>query len=156
MSAGARSEVSPLHDAYRLSSRAETLHRAHHMTERNPVFVEERLHQTSLYRPDLDLLVLDSEDNLAAFGLFWFDPETATGLVEPMRTKAEHQRRDLARHILTSGVDRLAAAGAERIKIGCEPANPRLGPSLSQRRIRTCEDNGSVHRPNDRRRFIVT
>ena len=36
-------------------------------------------------------------------------PQTATGLVEPMRTEDDHQRRGLARHILTTGIDLLAA-----------------------------------------------
>jgi GNAT superfamily N-acetyltransferase len=57
-------------------------------------------------------------------GLFWYDPGTATGLVEPMRTEDDHRRRGLARHILTTGIDRLAATGAERIKICYETANP--------------------------------
>jgi ribosomal protein S18 acetylase RimI-like enzyme len=56
--------------------------------------------------------------------LFWHDPETATGLVEPMRTEDDHQRRGLARHLLTTGIDLLAEAGAERIKICYEPDNP--------------------------------
>lgn len=43
--------------------------------------------ETSLYRSDLDLLILDQHDQVAAYGLFWFDPQTATGLVEPMRTE---------------------------------------------------------------------
>ncbi|MGA7757501.1 MAG: GNAT family N-acetyltransferase [Ilumatobacteraceae bacterium] len=89
--------------------------------------VEARLRQTSLYRPDLDLVVHDRHDDVAAYGLFWFDPETATGVVEPMRTEDDHQRRGLARHVLTSGIDLLAAAGAERISIGWEPDNPASG-----------------------------
>jgi RimJ/RimL family protein N-acetyltransferase len=56
--------------------------------------------------------------------LFWYDPETATGLVEPMRTEDDHQRRGLARHILTTGIDLLAEAGAARVKICYEPDNP--------------------------------
>jgi RimJ/RimL family protein N-acetyltransferase len=68
--------------------------------------------------------VLDSDDSVAAYGLFWFDPESATGLVEPMRTEDDHQQRGLARHVLTAGVDRLARAGATRIKICFEPSNP--------------------------------
>jgi GNAT superfamily N-acetyltransferase len=93
-------------------------------TQRNHPDVEPRLRQTSLYRPDLDLVVHDSHDRVAAYGLFWYDPETATGLVEPMRTEDDHQRRGLARHVLTTGVDLLAEAGAERIKICFEPGNP--------------------------------
>lgn len=126
LAAEARPEISPLHEGYRLFSRVDTMHRPHHMisAKRNHTDVEPRLRQTSLYRPDLDLVVLDSDDRVAAYGLFWFDPATATGLVEPMRTEEDHQRRGLARHILTAGIDLLASAGAERIKICYEPDNP--------------------------------
>jgi len=124
LAADARPEISPLHEGYRLASRLDTFSRPHHMIERGGPDVEARLRQTSLYRPDLDLVVLDSRDNAAAYGLFWFDPETATGLVEPMRTENAHQRRGLARHVLTAGVDRLADAGAGRIKICYESSNP--------------------------------
>lgn len=119
-------EVSALSQEYRLSSRAENMQRQHHMTnsERNHPDPEERLRQTTLYRPDLDLVVYDSSDAVAAYGLFWHDPATATGLVEPMRTEDNHQKRGLARHVLTAGLQRLADAGLERIKICYEPSNP--------------------------------
>ena len=126
LAADARPAISPLPDGYRLSSRLDTMQRPHHMisAERNHPDPEPRLRQTSLYRPDLDLVVHDSGDDVAAYGLFWYDPATATGLVEPMRTEDAHQRRGLARHILTAGLDLLAEAGAERIKICYEPDNP--------------------------------
>ncbi|MDF1598088.1 MAG: GNAT family N-acetyltransferase [Acidimicrobiia bacterium] len=124
LAADARPGISPLHDGYRLLSRLDTTRRPHHMIERNGPDVEQRLLQTSLYRSDLDLLVLDRADNHAARGLFWYDPETATGVVEPMRTEDDHQQRGLARHVLTTGIDLLAEAGAERIKIVFEPDNP--------------------------------
>ena len=120
----ARPEISPLPEDYRLSSRLDTLLRPHHMIHRSGPDVETRLRQTSLYRPDLDLLVLDRRDRVAAYGLFWFDPETATGLVEPMRTEDDHQRRGLARHLLTAGIDLLVEAGAVRVKICFKPDNP--------------------------------
>lgn len=124
MAAEARPEISPLHDDYRLSSRVDTMTRPHHLIKRSGPGVEARLLQTSLYRPDLDLVILDRDDNYAAHGLFWYDPVTATGLVEPMRTEDDHQRRGLARHVLTSGVALLADAGAARIKICFETSNP--------------------------------
>jgi GNAT superfamily N-acetyltransferase len=124
LAADARPEISPLHEDYRLSSRLDTMLRPHHLIKRTGPDVEQRLLQTSLYRPDLDLLILDRDDNHAAHGLFWYDPETATGLVEPMRTEDDHQRRGLARHVLTTGIDLLADAGAVRIKICFEPDNP--------------------------------
>ncbi|NNC78699.1 MAG: GNAT family N-acetyltransferase [Acidimicrobiales bacterium] len=127
LAADSRPEVSPLHDGYRLLSRTETMDRPHHLALRNGDDVEQRLQQLSLYRADLDLVILDSDDNVAAYGLFWHDPVTSTGVVEPMRTLDEHQQKGLARHILTAGVDLLAKAGAERISIGYEPANPASG-----------------------------
>ncbi len=125
LEAGARPEASPLHGTYRLLSRSDTMHRPHHMShpQQRPR-IEQRLQQTSLYRPDLDLLVLDGNDELAAYGLFWYDPATAIGVVEPMRTADDHQRRGLARHILTTGIELLVQAGAERISIAFEQDNP--------------------------------
>lgn len=119
-----RPEISPLQTDYRLCTRLDTIERPHHMIDRGGPDVETRLRQTSLYRADLDLVILDSSDAVAAYGLFWFDPVTGTGLVEPMRTQDDHQRRGLARHILTTGINLLADAGAERIKIVFRPDNP--------------------------------
>ena len=124
---GDRPEVSALAEGYRLLSRAEASHLPHHMTLRNGPNVEERLQQTSMYRNDLDLVVLDRDDRPAAYGMFWYDPQTHVGVVEPMRTHDEHQKKGLARHILTAGVDALAHAGASRISIGWEPDNPASG-----------------------------
>lgn len=44
-------------------------------------------------------------------------PVTRVGLVEPMRTQDAHQRRGIARHILATGLDRLAASGCLRLKV---------------------------------------
>ena len=124
LDADERPGVSPLHADYRLSSRLDTMPTPHHMIKRGGPDVEERLAQTSLYRPDLDLIILDPDDAYAAYGLFWYDPETASGLVEPMRTEEDHQQRGLARHLITTGIDLLVEAGAKRIKICFEPHNP--------------------------------
>ena len=37
--------------------------------------------------------MLSPDGDVAAYALFWFDPVSATGLVEPMRTEDSHQRR---------------------------------------------------------------
>ncbi len=126
LAASSRPGISPLHDGYLLRRRIEVVDRPHHMAnaQRNHSDPESRLQQTSLYRPGLDLVVYDSRDQVAAYGLFWYDPETAVGVVEPVRTEDDHQHRGLARHVLTNGIDLLVAAGAERIKICFEPNNP--------------------------------
>jgi hypothetical protein len=121
LSADARPPLGRLHEGYRLARRTETGSRPHHLARRNGPAVESRLRETSLYRPELDLLVLDRHDEVAAYGLFWFDPASATGLVEPMRTEDGHQRRGLARHVLAQGIEALAQAGARRIKVCYRP-----------------------------------
>jgi GNAT superfamily N-acetyltransferase len=124
-----RAPVSALAAGYRLASRADTPHAAHHMlrTGRHHPDLPARLAQMSLYRPDLDLVIHDRAGGVAAYALCWFDPTSATGLVEPVRTEDAHQRRGLARHLLTVGIGRLAGAGAKRVKICHDTANDVAG-----------------------------
>ncbi len=118
-----RPPISPLHDGYALSTRQQSPDTVYHYDKRSGAAAEARLQQTSLYRSDLDLFIRHDDGRHAAHGIAWYDPVTATGVVEPMRTEDEHQRKGLARHLLTTAVDRLAAAGATRVKICVEVAN---------------------------------
>lgn len=97
------------------------------MIKRNGDEVAQRLLECSIYDPSLDLFVEAPDSSVAAYGLFWPDPVTGVGLVEPMRTEDEHQGRGLARHILTAGVAGLAAAGCSRMKITYMDDNPISG-----------------------------
>jgi ribosomal protein S18 acetylase RimI-like enzyme len=117
LEAARRPEVSELPHGFRLRSRAETADRPHHMIRRNGEQVAERLTSCSLYDPELDLLVEAPNGDRAGYAVFWADPVTRVGLVEPMRTEDEYQRRGIARHLLTVGIDRLAARGCERMKV---------------------------------------
>jgi GNAT superfamily N-acetyltransferase len=121
-----RPPISSSPDGYRLSDRSEAAARPHHMVNerRGHVDPEPRLKQTSLYRSDLDLCVYDANDDVAGYGLFWHNPATGVGVVEPMRTEDNHQQRGVARHVLTAGIDRLVRAGATRLKVAFEPGNP--------------------------------
>lgn len=121
-----RPAVTELAEGYGLRSRAE-MDGEHHMAHETGAAFEERLQQGSLYRADLDLLVVDAEGEHAAHALFWYDPTTAIGVVEPVRTLDAHQGRGLSRHLLTAGLERLAGVGAERASIGWEPDNPASG-----------------------------
>ncbi|MGH3152119.1 MAG: GNAT family N-acetyltransferase [Streptosporangiaceae bacterium] len=98
-------------------SRGDAPDRPHPLADRNGVRVEQRLRQCSLYRPELDLMVAAPDGQVAGYGLFWADPVTGVGLVEPMRTEQAHQRRGIAGHILAAGLDRLAAHGCRRLKV---------------------------------------
>jgi predicted N-acetyltransferase YhbS len=111
----------PVPEGLRLVDRTERrdhphLH-PHPMRPRNGEQVEERLRATSLYDPALDLAVETADGAPAAYALFWYDPVTRVGLVEPVRVEEEFQRRGLARAMLTAGIDRLAARGATRVKV---------------------------------------
>ena len=127
LDAADRPQISGLASGYRLRSRADVATSPHHMISRNGEHVAERLRECSLYNPSFDLFVEASDGFVAAYGLFWPDPVTGVGLVEPMRTEQAHQGRGLARHILTSGVERLADAGCARMRITYMDDNPVSG-----------------------------
>jgi predicted N-acetyltransferase YhbS len=118
LDAARRPPIPALAPGYRLLSRAEASGRPHPMIARNGAQVAERLAQCSLYRPELDLMVQAPDGQVAGYGLFWADPVTRVGLVEPMRTEDAHQSRGLASHLLAVGLDRLAGLGCERLKVG--------------------------------------
>lgn len=118
MDAYDRPAVAALPDGFVLVDRAGETTRPHPMRRRGGEAVEPRLRQCSLYDPALDLAVESSDGKVAGYALFWFDPVTAVGLVEPMRVEEAYQRRGLARAMLTAGLDRLAQHGASRLKVG--------------------------------------
>jgi predicted N-acetyltransferase YhbS len=105
-------------DGFAIVDRMTSAARPHPMIARNGELVEPRLRQCSLYDPTLDLAVEDPDGRVAGYALFWFDPTTRAGLLEPMRVEDGYQRRGLARMLLTNGLDRLARQGAERLKVG--------------------------------------
>jgi predicted N-acetyltransferase YhbS len=118
MNVDERADVAPVPDGFALVDRAREGAGPHPMRRRNGDAVEERLRQTSLYDPGLDLAVETKDGEVAGYALFWFDPVTEVGLVEPMRVEDAFQRRGLARALLTEGLDRLAGRGASRMKVG--------------------------------------
>jgi GNAT superfamily N-acetyltransferase len=110
---------------FRVLDRVQAASRPHHLVSRHGAQVELRLRQCSLYESELDLSVEAPNGDIAGYGLFWFDPVTKVGLVEPMRTEHQYQRLGLARAVLTAGLDRLAKRGATRLKVGYETDDAR-------------------------------
>jgi GNAT superfamily N-acetyltransferase len=117
MDAKDRPDVAPLPEGFVLVDRTD-MRTPHPMRRRSGEDVEARLLQCSLYDPALDLAVEAGDGDVAGYALFWFDPLTKVGLVEPMRVEDAYQRRGLARAMLTAGVERLAKRGAHRLKVG--------------------------------------
>ncbi len=122
LDADRRPPVTPVPDGYRLVDRTQRLDVPHPMRPRNGNAVEERLLETSLYDATLDLSIETEDGEPAGYALFWDDVLTGVGQLEPMRVFDEHQRRGLARALLTEGLDRLARRGARRLKVGFDGA----------------------------------
>jgi predicted N-acetyltransferase YhbS len=104
-------------DGFTIVDRTQRLNCPHHMRHRSGERVEQRLKQCSLYDPELDLAVEADDGVVAGYALFWFDPITKVGLIEPVRVEDAFQRQGLARAMLTEGIARLARRGAQRIKV---------------------------------------
>jgi predicted N-acetyltransferase YhbS len=119
MDAADRAPVADV-DGFAIVDRATRSDQPHPMVARNGGLVEHRLRQCSLYDPALDLAVEAGDGTIAGYALFWLDPATDVGLVEPMRVEDDFHRRGLGRMLLTHGLDRLAGKGATRLKVGFE------------------------------------
>ena len=120
-----RPAVKPLPTGYQLVDRAVRGVAAaprHPLVARNGPAVEARLRQTTLYDPRLDLAVLAPDGSVAGYALCWSDPVTGVGLVEPVRVEDAHAGRGIGYAMISAGLDRLARAGAARLKIGWESA----------------------------------
>jgi len=117
MAAEDRPSVDSLPSGFTLIDRASDPADRHWLTRRSGPDAESRLRQVSLYDPSLDLAIRAPEGSIAGYALFWIDPVTHVGLLEPMRVEEQWQRRGLARSLIAHGLDRLARKGATRMKV---------------------------------------
>ncbi|WP_324653944.1 GNAT family N-acetyltransferase [Georgenia sp. H159] len=120
MDTSTRPAVVPTAAGFVLVDRTQRAGTPHPMRRRSGDTVAERLRECSLYDPALDLCVETADGETAGYSLYWFDPRTKVGLVELVRVEDGFQRRGLARAMLAAGLERLAARGAERVKVSFE------------------------------------
>jgi ribosomal protein S18 acetylase RimI-like enzyme len=120
MDAADRPAVVAPPEGFVLVDRTQRRDAPHPMRHRNGAGVAQRLDQCPLYDPALDLAVETTDGRDAGQSLYWFDPSTRVGLVEPVGVEAEFQRRGVARAMLSAGIERLVARGAQRVKISYE------------------------------------
>lgn len=108
----------PPTEGFTIVDRALRADAVHPMSVRNGPAIAQRLLECTLYDPDLDLdLAVETEDGRqAGYSLYWFDPVTHVGYIEPMRVEDEFQHRGLATAMLIEGLGRLARRGAERLR----------------------------------------
>ncbi len=117
MPAAERAAIPAVASGYRLRSTAELPTNPHHMATRNGPHVAARLLECSLYRPELDLYIEGPDGDVAGYALFWADPITRVGLLEPMRTEDGHQHKRLGTHLVRVGLELLAQHGCTRLKV---------------------------------------
>lgn len=117
MNAADRPAIPALPDGFVLVDRTQRPDHSQSFRLRNGDDIAHRLRRCSLYDPELDLAVETVDGQTAAYSLYWFDPVTTVGVVEPVRVEDEFHRRGLARTMLATGIDRLAGRGARRISV---------------------------------------
>lgn len=78
----------------------------------------DNIQRCPLYRRDLDLVAVTPDGTVAAFCTLWFDDVTRCGMLEPVGTVPEHQRKGLARTLIGEGLRRLRRLGAKMAYVG--------------------------------------
>lgn len=78
-----------------------------------------RLRERPVYRPDLDLVSVTPEGELAAYAIVWWDGLSRTGLFEPVGAAERHRGRRYASAVMVEGLRRLRALGASDAVVGC-------------------------------------
>jgi len=88
----------------------------------------ERLRTKPVYRPDLDLVAVTPEGELASYCIVWWDPELRAAEFEPVGTSTRFRRQGYAKAMLLEGMRRLQAIGATDAVVACE-TNEKRAPS---------------------------
>ena len=100
------------------------IHRVTFAPSRLSVEKYERLTTMPHYRYEDDLVVVAPDGSFAAFAMAWWDPVGRVGEFEPVGTHPEHQRRGLARALLTFGVHRFLDMGARVVQVFSDATEP--------------------------------
>lgn len=127
--------IRSLGEAAELPARSWASWRAFHPDEPNERYEGwewyRNIQRMPLYRRDLDVVATTLEGEIASFCTAWYDDATRSATFDPVGTVPEHQRRGLARAVLTEALRRLRAMGATQAFVsGYEPGPNALYASV--------------------------
>lgn len=74
------------------------------------------------YRKDLDISILDSEGETAAFCTLWYDAVNKQGILEPVGTSSKHRRKGLAKAAIYEAINRVKKEGCQVVCVGSDQA----------------------------------
>jgi ribosomal protein S18 acetylase RimI-like enzyme len=109
--------IRPLHGASEVNAYVE-LHRSVFESKNMTVEWRNRTLQRAEYIPNLDLVAVAPDGQLAAFCISWLAEDekgTISGQIEPLGVHAEYRRLGLGQAILSEGLRRLQSKGAGQI-----------------------------------------
>jgi GNAT superfamily N-acetyltransferase len=101
---------------HRITGRVEA-HRAAFAPSEVSMKMYERVRRTWPYRQELDKIAETDSGAVVAFCTAWIDAENATGLLEPVGTHPDHQRRGLASAVCRAALIALKDAGARTAQV---------------------------------------
>lgn len=78
----------------------------------------EAIKAVTIYRSELDLVVLAPDGSPAAFALGWHDPRSESVLFEPVGTSPEHARRGLSQAVCLAVMTKAQDLGATQAVVG--------------------------------------
>ncbi|NUQ05917.1 MAG: GNAT family N-acetyltransferase [Anaerolineae bacterium] len=103
-----------------------------------------------MYRPELDLFIVNDDDQPVAFCIGWVHPDGTAGQIEPLGVHPDYQRLGLGKAVLLEGLRRLQAGGVARALIDSYKSND---PALM---LYQTADNGNFRPEYEKTAYVRT